>query len=58
MDTLQKSNARISLCRCSPEEGLDARDLSKFLRQFDGLIKEVAKSRAPLEKRDYKSASL
>ena len=32
-----------------PEEGLDARDLSKFLSQFDGLIKEVAKESGTLE---------
>lgn len=32
-----------------PEEGLDARDLSKFLNQFDSLIKEVAKKSGTLE---------
>ena len=32
-----------------PEEGLDAKDLSKFLNQFDGLIKEVAKESGTLE---------
>lgn len=32
-----------------PEEGLDARDLSKFLNQFDSLIKEVAKESGTLE---------
>lgn len=32
-----------------PEEGLDAKDLSKFLNQFDGLIKEVAKESGALE---------
>lgn len=31
------------------EEGLDARDLSIFLNQFDGLIKEVAKESGTLE---------
>lgn len=33
-----------------PEEGLDAKDLSKFLSQFDGLIKEVAKESGSLDK--------
>lgn len=32
-----------------PEEGLDAKDLSIFLNQFDGLIKEVAKESGTLE---------
>lgn len=41
-----------------PEEGLDAKDLSKFLSQFDGLIKEVAKESGSLDKNDYKSASI
>lgn len=31
------------------EEGLDAKDLAKFLNQFDGLIKEVAKESGTLE---------
>ena len=37
-----------------PEEGLDAKDLSKFLNQFDGLIKEVAKESGSLDKTTIK----
>lgn len=37
-----------------PEEGLDAKDLSKFLSQFDGLIKEVAKESGSLDKTTIK----
>lgn len=32
-----------------PEEGLDVKGLAKFLNQFDGLIKEVAKESGTLE---------
>lgn len=48
MDTSTKNQTLVyRFVDVDPEEGLDAKDLSKFLSQFDGLIKEVQKSRAP-----------
>lgn len=59
MDTSTKNQTLVyRFVDVDPEEGLDAKDLSKFLSQFDRLIKEVAKESGSLEKNDYKSASL
>lgn len=55
MDTSTKNQTLVyRFVDVDPEEGLDAKDLSKFLSQFDGLIKEVAKESGTLEKTTIK----
>lgn len=55
MDTSTKNQTLVyRFVDVDPEEGLDAKDLSKFLSQFDGLIKEVAKESGSLEKTTIK----
>lgn len=55
MDTSTKNQTLVyRFVDVDPEEGLDAKDLSKFLSQFDGLIKEVAKESGTLEKTSIK----
>ena len=50
MDTSTTDQTLVySFVDVDPEEGLDARDLSKFPNQFDSLIKEVAKESGTLE---------
>ena len=64
MDTSTKNQTLVyRFVDVDPEEGLDAKDLSKFLSQFDGLIKEVAKESGTLENttikvRPFKEGSL
>lgn len=55
MDTSTKNQTLVyRFVDVDPEEGLDAKDLSKFLSQFDGLIKEVAKESGTLENTSIK----
>lgn len=55
MDTSTKNQTLVyRFVDVDPEEGLDAKDLSKFLSQFDRLIKEVAKESGSLEKTTIK----